>query len=67
MRRNPGVVLALAIAVAWLVLWLLFLGPFREARWAGVPLIAWGQIGLSAAAIAAGAVAIRLLRRGEAP
>lgn len=57
MGRDRGAVLAAALSVAWIGIWLVF---FRSPR-----LLAWGHIGLCVFALIAAAAVIRA--RKESP
>jgi hypothetical protein len=63
--KNPGLRLSLILLVLWIGAHVLFLGFRPDARWTGLPVIAWAQIAISALGVLLTLVAIPLFDKWE--
>ena len=63
--KNPGFYLAAFLIILWLLCWVLFMGLFRKASWAGLPAITWSMIGVGLVAIIVSIAAIPIFNRFE--
>jgi hypothetical protein len=63
--KNPGMRLSLFLTALWIGSWIVFLGIRPEARMAGLPMIAWAQIILSALGVVLTIVAIPMFEKWE--
>lgn len=63
--QNPGFIVAVALFVVYMVCWVLFMGIFRGAALAGLPLITWSQVILGVLGVCLSVVLIYTIDKWE--